>query len=87
VLAVARPVIFIGARDSELARLIHEHECGFAVEPGDGAALVAAIEKVAQDRGAAGEMGRRGRALYDARFAPQHAFANWERILNDAVRP
>jgi glycosyltransferase involved in cell wall biosynthesis len=87
VLAVARPVIFVGARDSELARLVQEHECGFAVEPGDSAGLVAAIEKVAQDRGAAGEMGRRGRALYDARFAPRHAFANWERVLNDAVRP
>jgi glycosyltransferase involved in cell wall biosynthesis len=87
VLAVARPVIFIGARDSELARLVRENDCGFAVEPGDIAALVAAIEKVAQDRSAAGEMGRRGRALYDARFAPRHAFANWERILNDAVRP
>jgi colanic acid biosynthesis glycosyl transferase WcaI len=87
ILAVARPVIFIGARDSELARLIREHHCGFAVEPGDSAALVAAIEKLAQDRAYAVELGRRGRALYDARFAPEIAFANWERILTDAARP
>jgi glycosyltransferase involved in cell wall biosynthesis len=87
ILAVARPVIFIGARDSELARLIRDHDCGFAVEPGDSAALVAAIEKLAQDRAHAVELGRRGRALYDARFAPDIAFANWVRILTDAARP
>ncbi|HEV8436338.1 MAG TPA: glycosyltransferase family 4 protein [Thermoanaerobaculia bacterium] len=87
ILAVGRPVIFIGAGDSELAQLIREHDCGFAVEPGDSAALIAAIEKLAQDRAHAVELGRRGRALYDARFAPEIAFANWERILTDAARP
>jgi len=87
ILAVGRPVIFIGAAESELAQLIREHDCGFAVEPGDSAALIAAIEKLAQDRAHAVELGRRGRALYDARFAPDIAFANWERILIDAARP
>ena len=87
ILAVGRPVIFVGSRDSELAQLIREHECGYAVEPGDAAALIAAIEKLAQDRAHAVELGRRGRALYDARFAPEIAFANWERILTDAARP
>ena len=80
-------MIFVGSRDSELALLIREHECGYAVEPGDAAALIAAIEKLAQDRAHAVELGRRGRALYDARFAPEIAFANWERILTDAARP
>jgi glycosyltransferase involved in cell wall biosynthesis len=87
ILAVARPVIFIGAPGGELARLILEQGCGFAVEPGDSRGLVAAIEELAQDRARADEMGRRGRALYDARFAPEIAFANWERILTDAARP
>jgi glycosyltransferase involved in cell wall biosynthesis len=85
-LAVGRPVIFIGARDSELAQLIRERECGYAVEPGDAAALIAAIGKLEQDRAHAVELGRRGRALYDARFAPEIAFANWQRILTDAAR-
>ncbi|HEX7192490.1 MAG TPA: glycosyltransferase family 4 protein [Thermoanaerobaculia bacterium] len=85
ILAVARPVIFIGASDSELAQLIREHGCGLAVEPGAIDGLIAAIEKLAQDRAHAVEMGRRGRALYDARFRPEIAFANWERILTDAA--
>jgi glycosyltransferase involved in cell wall biosynthesis len=86
ILAVGRPVIFIGAGGGELARLIREHDCGFTVEPGDSRALIAAIDELSQDRRRADEMGRRGRALYDARFAPEIAFATWERILTDAAR-
>jgi glycosyltransferase involved in cell wall biosynthesis len=79
ILAVARPVIFIGAKDGELARLIDEHRLGFVVAPGDAQGLVHAIRNVDP------EMGRRGRALYESRFAPQHAFAAWERVLQEAA--
>jgi glycosyltransferase involved in cell wall biosynthesis len=85
ILAVGRPVIFIGAPEGELARLIRENGCGFAVEPGDADALIAAIEELAQDPARGEEMGRRGRALYDAQFSPRIAFAHWEQILNDAA--
>jgi len=85
VLAVGRPVIFIGARDGELARLIDAHRCGIVVETGDVEALVGAIALLAGDREAAAEMGQRGRELYLNRFAPAHAFAAWERVLEDAA--
>jgi glycosyltransferase involved in cell wall biosynthesis len=85
VLAVGRPVIFIGARDGELARLIEEHHCGVVVQTGDVDALTRSIARLASDRVAAAEMGRRGRELYATRFAPAHAFAAWERVLEDAV--
>jgi glycosyltransferase involved in cell wall biosynthesis len=82
VLAVARPVIFIGARDGELARIIDEHGCGLVVEAGDAGGLARAIERLAADREEAEAMGRRGRELYLSRFAPQRAFAEWERVLS-----
>ena len=81
VLAVARPVIFVGAPDGELARLIREHVLGYVIAPGDDAALAQAIEELAADPERARAMGRRGRALYDERFAPEIALAEWERIL------
>jgi glycosyltransferase involved in cell wall biosynthesis len=84
VLAVARPVLFIGARDGELARIIDEHRCGLVVAPGDVDGLTNAIATLARDRDAAAEMGHRGREVYLARFAPQHAFAAWERVLEAA---
>lgn len=83
VLAVGRPVLFVGARDGELARIIDEHHCGMAIETGDVDGLVNAIRKLAGDRAEAAAMGHRGRELYLARFAPHHAFATWERVLEE----
>jgi len=85
VLAVARPVIFVGARDGELARIIERHGCGIVVEMGDVDGLTNAIASLANDREAAAAMGRRGRELYLVQFAPQHAFAAWERVLGEAA--
>lgn len=85
ILAVARPVIFIGARGGELARIIDEHRCGFVVAPDDVDALTRAIETLASDRNRASEMGLRGHQLYRERFAPAHAFALWEQVLEEAA--
>jgi colanic acid biosynthesis glycosyl transferase WcaI len=84
IIAVARPVIFIGARNGEIARSVIESDCGFVIEPRDTEALVKAIRHLASHRDEAEEMGRRGRALYESRFAPEIAFAEWERILAEA---
>jgi len=84
IIAVARPVIFIGARNGEIARSVIESDCGFVIEPRDTEALVNAIRRLASYRDEAEAMGRRGRALYESRFAPEIAFAEWERILAEA---
>jgi glycosyltransferase involved in cell wall biosynthesis len=81
VLAIARPVLFVGAPDGELARIIRTHDIGLVIEPGDSAALAARIRELASDRGRAREIGLRGRALYEEKFAPRIALAAWERIL------
>lgn len=85
VLAVGRPVIFIGARDGELARIIDARRCGIVVAMGDVEGLTNAIRSLANDREEAAAMGRRGRELYLERFAPEHAFAAWERVLAEAA--
>jgi colanic acid biosynthesis glycosyl transferase WcaI len=82
ILAVARPVLYVGARDGELAHLVREHNCGIAIESGDADALAVAIRVLAADRERARAMGRRGRALYEQRFAPAIAFAKWEELLD-----
>lgn len=84
VLAVARPVIFVGDPDGEISRIIREHACGVAVPSGDGPALAATILRLADDRELSSEMGRRGRALYESRYAARHAFRKWEQILGDS---
>jgi colanic acid biosynthesis glycosyl transferase WcaI len=81
VLAVARPVLFVGATGGDLARIIRAHDCGYVIEPGDGDALAARIRELAHDRDRARAMGVRGRRLYEEKFAPQLALASWERLL------
>jgi glycosyltransferase involved in cell wall biosynthesis len=81
VLAVARPVLFVGAPDGELARIIRAHDCGFVIEPGDGVALASRIRELARDRDRARAIGLRGRALYEEKFDPEIALAAWERVL------
>jgi glycosyltransferase involved in cell wall biosynthesis len=81
VLAVGRPVIFLGARDGELGRIIEESRCGLVAETVDQ--LTDAIRELKENPEEAEAMGSRGRALYLARFAPEHAFAAWERVLNE----
>ena len=85
ILAVARPVIFIGAAEGELAGIIQAHRCGVVIEPGDVAGLTRAIASLAENRDEAEAMGRRGLELYLDRFAPHHAFAAWERVLAEAA--
>jgi glycosyltransferase involved in cell wall biosynthesis len=81
VLAVARPVLFVGATDGELARIIRTHDCGYVIPPGDSEGLAARIRELAADRDRTRAMGERGRKLYEEKFAPRLAFEAWERIL------
>jgi glycosyltransferase involved in cell wall biosynthesis len=81
VLAVGRPVLFVGAADGELAGIIRAHDCGYVIEAGDSRDLADRIRELAGDRDRARAMGQRGRRLYEERFASPIAFAAWERIL------
>jgi glycosyltransferase involved in cell wall biosynthesis len=52
-----------------LAGLIREHEAGIAVPPEDPAAFADALMRLADDRDGAKRMGRKARALAEARFS------------------
>jgi colanic acid biosynthesis glycosyl transferase WcaI len=85
ILAVGRPVLYIGDAGGDLARLITTYDLGFVVAPGDAAGLAVAITALARDRPRAAAMGARGKTLYDERFAPAIALPEWERILMEAA--
>jgi colanic acid biosynthesis glycosyl transferase WcaI len=85
VLAAGRPTIFIGDAEGEVAKLIRAHDCGVVVAPGDAGALASAIRALSADRSRCEAMGRRGRELHDARFAPSIALGGWERIMTEVA--
>jgi len=80
--AAGKPMIFIGAKDGELARLVRQHACGVVVAPGDAGTLVATLQRWSDAPAAVAEMGARGRAMLDARFTRQHALAHWSDFLD-----
>jgi len=63
--AVARPAIFIGDADGEIARLIARYHCGAIVAPGDGKALARTISALAEDPARRVELGRHARAAFE----------------------
>lgn len=81
-LAVARPVVFVGAAGGELAAIIRKYACGVVVEQGDAAGLAAALRALASDRAGAEAMGRRGRQAYECEFAADVALKAWDDILD-----
>lgn len=82
-IAVGRPVVFVGDPDGEIPRIIRSSGCGRVVAAGDAAELARTLRELALNREMAKAMGERGLDLHRRRFARQHAFAAWERVLGE----
>lgn len=84
-LAAGRPVIFIGAADGEVARVMAAAEpFGVHVAPDDVGGLAAAIEHLAANRREAVTLGANGRRLFEARFDRPIALAHWDALIGEA---
>jgi glycosyltransferase involved in cell wall biosynthesis len=79
--AAARPVLFVGAKDGEIARLVRGSQCGFAVSSGDADELVAHILEIAINPQLGRKMGERGRASFEQYWDQAHALQHWEQLL------
>jgi glycosyltransferase involved in cell wall biosynthesis len=85
--AAGRPVLFIGAPDGEIARLVRDTRCGLTVQPGDAEGLVSQILKVARDPEIGRAMGARGRASFEQYWDKPRALQQWEQVLKtESVR-
>ena len=81
-MAVGRPAI-VAAR-GEAAALVAETGCGLVVAPEDGAALAAAVRRLASDRALADRLGWAGKAA-SAGLARAHQIDTLEDVLYDAA--
>lgn len=81
-LASGRPILFIGARDGEIPRLMNsEYPFGVCVEALDDAALARAVERLRGDPGERSRMGEAGRRLFEREFDTPLALASWRGLL------
>src|SRR5262249_22978803 len=81
--AAGRPVIAITARNGEIARLIEQYACGLVIEPGSADALAEAVILLSKDNERVAAMGRRARAMLEARFTRRQAVERWRQVLED----
>jgi colanic acid biosynthesis glycosyl transferase WcaI len=85
VLAIGRPVIWIGAADGELGTLVRDSGCGVRVPPGDSAALASELRGLSVDHVAGGErlqaMTMAAKDLWSRRFRRQRALDAWAGVI------
>ena len=85
VAAAGRPVLFVGALDGEIARLIAEAGCGATVPAGADEALAGHVVALAEQPWRREAEGAAARRLFEARFDRRLAFEDWRRTLEAAA--
>jgi colanic acid biosynthesis glycosyl transferase WcaI len=80
ILAAGRPVIYVGPRGSEVARLLHETKAGVVIENGDSRALVSMLRELAAGVAARQAMGEAARRVAKE-FTFAKALAKWHEVL------
>ncbi len=85
IMAVAKPVLAVVPVGSAAARTVEESGCGIVTPPGDGAALLAAVERLRSDAGLCERLGAAGRRFAEDHFAIDAAVAVFETALRQAV--
>jgi colanic acid biosynthesis glycosyl transferase WcaI len=79
--AVGRPIIAITSRQSELAKLVTQYQCGLVVEQGDGKTLALELKKLKAAPEVCAAMGAHARAMLTARFTRAEAINTWAQTL------
>jgi glycosyltransferase involved in cell wall biosynthesis len=80
--AAGKPVVVIGDKNGELARLVQQFACGVVIEPADTGALVRTLLRLSAEPESVAEMGRRAREMLDAHFTRQKGFDRWRDLLD-----
>jgi putative colanic acid biosynthesis glycosyltransferase WcaI len=84
VLASGRPCIAAVEQDCEVADIIHRHDCGFVIGPGDASALRARILELAADRERGLAMGMRARCAA-LQFDRPRQVAAYDAVLREVA--
>lgn len=81
ILAAGRPTIYVGPRESEVAEILNDGDCGVSIVPGDGPAVAEAVLAYVDDLGRCVEHGRRARELFERKYDKGRAVARLTRLI------
>lgn len=76
-LASARPIIYLGPKDSDAAEIVRQAGAGFVIEPDDVDTLIRVIERLRSNPAEASAMGARGRKIAVATYDRRHGTRQW----------
>jgi glycosyltransferase involved in cell wall biosynthesis len=81
ILASGRAIIAQVPKNSEIAYVVQEENCGFVVSPGNVEELVQKIEQLASDRSLVEEMGLRSFQAYQSKYTIEHITKQFQELL------
>lgn len=82
-LAAGKPVVT--NMTGWIAGLVEEHQCGYAVQPGDAEGFAARLVELSNNPELVMSMRRNARALAEAEFSRDAMFTKFEQVLSDAA--
>jgi colanic acid biosynthesis glycosyl transferase WcaI len=82
-MCAGKPVIYVGAGSGEIARALKESGAGFAVEPGDVAALRDALRTAVTDAKRREDMARRAEEYSQIAGNSREMLRRWETLLSE----
>lgn len=68
IMAAGRPVLYVGPKNATPCGVIERFGCGWQVDPGDTAALVRLLQRLADDSGAVAEAGANARLAFEQHY-------------------
>lgn len=81
ILASGKPCIFVGDKDSEVARIIEDNDLGMIISPGDSKSFLEAINFYKENPSEREKTGVRGRLFFENHYTLNHAVSAWMEIL------
>lgn len=86
IMAAGIPVLAVAPKNSEIALIVSESECGIVVEPGDVQALVSAIIFLKDNPERRKQMAINSRAAFENRYTIENGLKKYLAIFNEVLR-
>jgi len=86
VMAAARPVLFVGSPNNEIAQILRDSGCGVRVDPDDPEGFVDSVRALAASPEKTRQMGLAGRAYFEKWFDRERACARFRRVFQEVTQ-
>lgn len=84
-LAIGRPLVFCGSRNSAIAQWIEQYDIGWVLTEGNASTVAASITLLANNPTATRQMNERCQSVYRKHFSREVTLDGWQRLLTELV--